>query len=87
MAKAKGSPKTGGRQKGTPNKINAGVREMVLEALNEAGGVEYLVERAKDQPQAFLGLVGKTMPREIKAELMIGLSERMRQILAGNSGK
>jgi hypothetical protein len=87
MAKQKGTAKTGGRQKGTPNLLSAGVREMILEALDQAGGVEYLVERARDQPQAFMGLVGKTLPREIKAELMIGLSERMRQILAGNSGE
>lgn len=34
----RGSPKTGGRQKGTPNKINADLKAMILGALDEAGG-------------------------------------------------
>lgn len=38
-----GTPKTGGRQKGTPNKLTADVKAMILEALDKAGGVKYLV--------------------------------------------
>jgi hypothetical protein len=38
-----GSPKTGGRKKGTPNKLTADVKAMVLEALDRAGGVSYLL--------------------------------------------
>jgi hypothetical protein len=34
MAKAKGSPKTGGRKKGTPNKITKSVREAILAAFD-----------------------------------------------------
>jgi len=32
------SPKTGGRQKGTPNKLNADVKAMILAALAAKGG-------------------------------------------------
>lgn len=38
-----GTPKTGGRQKGTPNKVSADVKQMVLEALGKAGGAQYLL--------------------------------------------
>lgn len=42
-----GSPKTGGRKKGTPNKITADVKAMILAALEQAhpeGSVAYLVQ-------------------------------------------
>ncbi|OXJ00811.1 MULTISPECIES: hypothetical protein [Burkholderia] len=46
------------------------VKEMIRQALEEAGGVEYLVERAKDPrtASAFLSLVGKVLPLTIKGD-------------------
>ena len=40
---------------------------MVCQALSEAGGVDYLVERAQDPrtASAFLGLVGKVLPIQV----------------------
>lgn len=57
--------KTGGRKKGTPNKMTKAVKEMVLEALDEAGGVDYLVQQSEDNPVAFMGLVGKVLPLQV----------------------
>ena len=54
--------KTGGRQKGTPNKITAELKGMILEALDESGGVEYLRGVAQSHPQAFCSLLGKVLP-------------------------
>lgn len=65
MAKPKGSPKTGGRQKGTPNKITGDLRSMVLGALEGAGGQAYLQRQADTSPTAFLSLLGKCLPKEI----------------------
>ena len=59
--------KTGGRQKGTPNKLTATVKDSILAAFDEAGGVAYLVERAREHPVAFMALLGKVLP--IQAEL------------------
>ncbi len=64
--------KRAGRKPGVPNKVTTELREMILGALDEAGGQAYLVEQARDNPQAFLGLVGRTLPKEIKAELTAG---------------
>ncbi len=58
----------GGRQKGTPNRITADLKSMVLEALDRAGGVEYLTRQADANPTAFLSLVSKLLPRENKPE-------------------
>jgi hypothetical protein len=65
MAKLKGSPKTGGRQAGTPNKINGNVKEMVLNALEGAGGVDYLIAQSQQNPGNFLSLVGRVLPMQV----------------------
>jgi len=57
--------KTGGRQKGTPNKTTAAIKEMVVEALNNKGGVEYLELQAENNPTAFMTLVGKVLPLQL----------------------
>jgi len=59
--------KTGGRARGVPNKLNKTIREMIVEALNHAGGVAYLERQAIENPTAFLVLIAKIMPREISA--------------------
>lgn len=51
-----------GRPKGSPNKVTAAVKEMVVAALDEAGGVQYLLAQSRDNPTAFLTLVGKVIP-------------------------
>lgn len=60
--------KTGGRKKGTPNKTTAVVKDMILSALDEAGGVDYLVDQAKENPTAFMTLVGKVLPLQVTGE-------------------
>ena len=63
-----GAPKTGGREKGTPNKIGAEVRAMILAALDRAGGEDYLVQQAKANPAAFLTLIGKGLPTTLAGD-------------------
>lgn len=63
----KGKERGPGRPKGTPNKTPAAIKEMILQALSNAGGVEYLERRANDPrtAAAFLGLVGKVLPMQV----------------------
>jgi hypothetical protein len=68
MAKPKGLPKSGGRKKGTPNKVTGAVKDMVLEALAGVGGVKYLKQQAQDNPTAFLTLVGKVIPTQVSGD-------------------
>jgi hypothetical protein len=65
MAYPKGGPKVGGRKKGTPNKSTAAIKDMIVAALDKAGGVDYLHTQATDNPAAFLTLVGKVMPMQV----------------------
>jgi hypothetical protein len=62
MAKGR---KTGGRVAGTPNKFSAELKDMILQALDNSGGVSYLTTQAKDNPTAFLTLVGKVLPLQV----------------------
>jgi hypothetical protein len=53
-----------GRKKGAANKITKNLREMILGALEDAGGQAYLAEQARANPSAFLSLLGRIIPRE-----------------------
>jgi hypothetical protein len=57
--------KTGGRRKGTPNKLTRDLREMILGALADVGGRAYLAAQAETNPSAFLSLLGKLLPTEV----------------------
>jgi hypothetical protein len=61
-------PAKGGSRKGIPNRVTKELKDMILQALDGAGGVEYLRERAEDPKtaSAFLSLVGKTLPLTVK---------------------
>lgn len=57
--------KTGGRVKGTPNKVTATLKDMILQALDKQGGAEYLYRQADQNPAAFMTLVGKVLPMQV----------------------
>lgn len=60
-----------GRKKGVPNKATKAIKEMILQALDEAhpdGGVEYLKRQANEQPVAFMGLLAKVLPMQLTGE-------------------
>lgn len=45
-----------------PPKITLELKAMILKALDNAGGVEYLTEQAKKKPAVFLQLIGRLIP-------------------------
>lgn len=65
----KGLPKTGGRQKGTPNKSTVAVKEAFREAFELLGGTQALVVWAADNPTAFYQLYSKLIPTEVDATI------------------
>lgn len=66
---AKGGARPGaGRPKGSLDKGNAAIREMICGALDTLGGEDYLVETARSHPAAFLSLLGKVMPTQLTGE-------------------
>lgn len=57
-----------GRPKGSQNKENKMLREMILQALDRNGGVEYLAMQAVKEPKAFLSLLGRVLPLQVTGE-------------------
>ena len=60
-----------GRKKGSENRIPKTVKEMILAALENVGGLKYLEEQAKLNPVAFLTLVGKLLPLELSGKATV----------------
>ena len=62
----KGNPKTGGRRRGSVNKTTALLKDAVLQAAEAAGDKEgmvgYLTTQAKQNPTAFMSLLGRVLP-------------------------
>lgn len=67
-------PRTGGRRegagrpKGSPNKVNGDVKEMILGALQDVGGRDYLARQAIETPASFMTLLGKVLPTQLTGE-------------------
>jgi hypothetical protein len=88
----KGTPKTGGRKRGTPNKISSALKEAILEAAKLAGHrldskskdglVSYLTAMAVQEPASFCSLLGKLLAMTIadaaqNEETKIVITERV----------
>jgi hypothetical protein len=63
-----GTKTGGGSRKGKPNKTTKLLKDMILQALDGAGGVAYLQAQADASPNAFLALVGKVLPLQLTGD-------------------
>ena len=50
------------------------MREMITMALDRVGGVDYLARQAEANPVAFLGLIGKIIPKNDESKSPSGVS-------------
>ncbi len=74
MAAPKGHPKYGnGRVKGTPNKITADLKAMIHGALHAGGGQAWLEQQMVENPNAFMALLGKTLPKDVIVDQTVKL--------------
>ena len=65
---AKKGERRGGRRKGTLNKTTGELKDMILEALSDEGGVEYLRKVAKEDIKAFCSLIGRVLPLTLNGD-------------------
>ncbi len=63
--------KTGGRKKGTPNKLSSTVKENVVAVFNHLNGEEltHIKDWALENPTQFYNLYAKLLPTEIEADI------------------
>ncbi|MGH6828164.1 MAG: hypothetical protein ACREFW_04570 [Rhizomicrobium sp.] len=86
---AKGKKTGGGSRKGVPNKLTRALKDLVLAALADAGGQAYLARQADENPTAFMGLLGKLLPRELAGDAERPLITRIERVIIephGSSG-
>jgi hypothetical protein len=57
-----------GRPKGVLNKNTTAIKDMILAALDKAGGVDYLAAQAEENPGPFMSLVGKVLPMQVQGD-------------------
>jgi hypothetical protein len=60
--------KTGGRTKGTPNRLTTSIKEALLETFDRRGGTQALLDWSNDHPSDFYALVGRLIPKEPSVE-------------------
>lgn len=60
-----GNKASPGRPKGVPNKITQDIKAMVMQALDEKGGVEWMKKQFDENPVAVMALLGKILPTQI----------------------
>ena len=76
------APGNPGKPKGAANKLTRELRDMVFEALDNAGGAAYLTRQADESPSAFLALLGKFIPRDMKLDVDATVTHRLENIVA-----
>lgn len=54
--------KTGGRRKGTPNRVSLTLRQAVLDTFERLGGLRHMVAWAKKNPNDFYRLAARLIP-------------------------
>jgi len=65
MAAPKGHKKTGGRQKGTVNKISSGAKANVIGVFDMIGGRTAMAAWAKANPTEFYRLYSRLLPTDV----------------------
>ena len=58
-----------GRPKGAPNKNTQAIKDMLLASLDKVGGQKYFQQQAIENPNAYMALIGKIIPAEVKKEI------------------
>jgi hypothetical protein len=56
-------------RKGTPNKTTANIKAMIEESLKLAGGVDYFHKQSQENPQAYMQLIGKILPKNMTLDV------------------
>jgi hypothetical protein len=70
------------RTKGALGRRTVELKAMIEGALGELGGQAYLVKQARENPVAFLALLGKLLPRDVTPAASDGWTGLLEKIIA-----
>lgn len=93
----KGTPKTGGRTKGTPNKLTVSARDAFQSAFDTIGGAERLGKWAEENETEFFKLFARLIPQDvavsghisqtIEHESVLETDRRIEELFAGREAR
>lgn len=63
-----GKPKTGGRQRGTPNQLTGAFRAAVLHVYKGLGGHAAFLAWARENPTEYYRIAARLIPVELRSE-------------------
>lgn len=66
-----------GRPKGVPNKQTKQLKDMILGALDAKGGQSWLEEQMEANPTAFMTLIGRILPTDVKLEVAESIAGKL----------
>lgn len=66
--------KTGGRAKGTPNKLSATVKENIVAVFNRLDGTAGMAAWARENPTPFYQIYSRLLPTEVEGTLDASLT-------------
>ena len=70
--KGQAKPAGSGRKKGTLNKTDQAVKDIITETFDRLGGIPALLQWAQENPEAFYTRVwGKLIPTNLQAEINV----------------
>lgn len=76
----KGEKRPNQGKHGSP-KVVRELKDMILGALDRAGGEAYLLKQAEaDNPAPFLALVGKCLPKDMNIKASVTLTDLLREV-------
>jgi len=61
--------KTGGRKKGTTNKVSLSLKQAVLETFEKLGGVQHMATWAKENPSEFYRIAARLVPPGVPVQV------------------
>lgn len=76
-----------GRPKGVPNKVTIELRDMIRQALDAEGGVDYLRWASRSKPESFMSLLGRILPTKIEGEVSVKLADLLAEAAGVALGK
>ena len=85
MAFQKGKPRTGGRQKGTPNKNTLAAKEAFQIAFDDMGGASALAKWAQENQSDFYKLYSRLIPMDTNISGSITLASLVEESMRNGS--
>lgn len=67
-----------GRPVGSKNNKANELKNMILASFTDSrvGGIEYLVRQSTENPTAYIGLIGKVLPKEVEMQVSRSIFEQ-----------